>query len=95
MLLCFAVLADSADRIGMAASRFLATAAARGILLCFAAENRKSYCSGCIKVANGALAAIFSILALMVFLLPKVNVLTLNPSTLKCSNPKLFNPKIL
>ena len=59
MLLCFAVLADSADRSGMAASRFLATAAARGILLCFAAENRKSYCSGCIKVANGALAANF------------------------------------
>ena len=27
------------------------------ILLCFAAQRRKSYCSGCVKVANGALAA--------------------------------------
>ena len=29
----------------LAASRFLAAAAARGILLGFAAENRRSYCS--------------------------------------------------
>ena len=29
----------------LAASRFLAAAAARGILLCFVAENRRSYCS--------------------------------------------------
>ena len=50
----------SADRSGMAASRFLAVAAACGILLPFAAESRKSYCSGCMKVANGALAADFS-----------------------------------
>ena len=33
----------SADRSGMAASRFLAAAAACGILLCLAAESHKSY----------------------------------------------------
>jgi hypothetical protein len=48
-----------ADRTGMAAARFLAAAAACVILLGFAAENRKLYCSGCMKVANGALAADF------------------------------------
>ena len=48
-----------ADRNGMAASRFLAAAAARGILLWLASENRKSYCSSCMRVANGALAADF------------------------------------
>ena len=32
----------SADRSGMVASRFLAAAGASGILLCFAAESRKS-----------------------------------------------------
>jgi len=37
-----------------------AAAAASAILLCFAAESRKSYCNGCMKVANGALAAVFS-----------------------------------
>ena len=40
----------------MAASRFLAGAGACVILLCFAAESRKSYGSGSMKVANGALA---------------------------------------
>ena len=50
----------SADRSGMAASRFLAAADACGILLCFAVESHKLYCSGCMKVANGALAADFS-----------------------------------
>ena len=29
------------------------------MLLCFAAEKCKSYCSGCMKVANGVLAANF------------------------------------
>ena len=52
-----------ADRNGMAAAWFLAAAAACGILFCFAAENRKPYCSSCMSVANGALAADFSILA--------------------------------
>ena len=47
----------SADHSGMAASRFLAAAGARVILLlCFAAESRKSHCN----VANGALATDFS-----------------------------------
>ena len=48
-----------ADRRGMAASRVLAAAAAGIMLLCFAAESCKSYCNGCTKVANGALAADF------------------------------------
>ena len=52
----------SADRSGMAA------AAASAILFCFASENCKSHCSGCMKVANGALAADFFILALMICL---------------------------
>ena len=43
-----------ADRSGMAAARFLAAAAACGIPLCLAPENRKSYSSRCMKVANGA-----------------------------------------
>ena len=43
----------SADRIGMAASRLLGAAAACVILLLsFAAEDRKSYWSGCIKAAT-------------------------------------------
>ena len=42
----------------MAASSFLAAAAACIILLCFAAEGRKSQCNGGVKVANGALAVI-------------------------------------
>ena len=41
-----------ADRIGMAASRLLGAAAACGILLSFAAEDRKSYWSGCMKAAT-------------------------------------------
>ena len=48
-----------ADCSGMAASRFLAAAAASVILFCFASESRKSHCNGCMKVANGALAADF------------------------------------
>ena len=43
----------------MAASTFLAAAAASVILLCFASESRESHCNGCMKVANGALAADF------------------------------------
>ena len=55
MVFCNSV---SADRRGMAASRFL-SAAACVILLPFAAEGHKSYYSGCMKAANGALAADF------------------------------------
>ena len=38
----------------------LAAASAHVILLSFAAKSCRSYCSGCMKVANGALAADFS-----------------------------------
>ena len=48
---------DSADRSGMASSSFLAAAAACVILLCFAAEGRKSHYTCGVKVANAALAA--------------------------------------
>ena len=48
----------SADRSGMAVSRFLAAAAASVTLSSFAAETRKSHCHGCIRVAHGALAVI-------------------------------------
>ena len=41
----------SADRIVVAASRLLGAAAACVILLSFAAEDCKSYCSGCIQAA--------------------------------------------
>ena len=41
----------SADHSGIAASRFLAADAASEILLSFAAGCRKSYWSGCMKVA--------------------------------------------
>ena len=58
-----------ADRIGMAASRLLDAAAAYIILLSFAAEDRKSYWSGCIQAAIVMCQQIFSILALVIFLL--------------------------
>ena len=48
-----------ADRSGMVASRFLTAAAVCEIFLSSAAEIHKSYCSDCMKVANGALAADF------------------------------------
>ena len=58
----------SADRIVMAASRLLRAVAAFVILLSFAARSRKSYWSvheGC----DSDLSQIFSILALVIFLL--------------------------
>ena len=55
-VLCYSA---CARRSGIVVSRFLAAAAACVILLGFAAENRKLYCSGCMKVANGALAVFF------------------------------------
>ena len=58
-----------ADRIGMAASRLLDAAPACIILLSFAAEDRKSYWSGCIQAAIVMYQQIFSILALIIFLL--------------------------
>ena len=52
MVFCISI---SADRDGMIVSRFLAATSARGILLCLAAENRKSYCCTYIKITNGTL----------------------------------------
>ena len=57
-----------ADRIGMAASRLLGAAAACVILLSFAAENRKSYWSGCIQAARLICQQIFAILAIQVLI---------------------------
>ena len=59
----------SADRIVMAASRLLPALAAFVILLSFAAGSRKSYWSGCMKAATVICQQIFSILALVIFLL--------------------------
>ena len=53
----------------MAASRLLRAVAALVILLSFAAGLRKSYWSGCMKAATVICQQIFSILALVIFLL--------------------------
>ena len=55
--------------LGVAASRLLAAAAACVILLSFAAEDCKSYWSGCIQAAIVICQQIFPILALTIFLL--------------------------
>ena len=66
IVLCNSV---SADRIGVAAPKLLGAAAACVILLSFAAEDRKSYWSGCIQAAIVICQQIFPILALIIFLL--------------------------
>ena len=66
IVLCNSV---SADRIVIAASRLLGAAAACVILLSFAAEDCKSYWSGCIQAAIIICQQIFAILALAIFLL--------------------------
>ena len=58
-----------ADGSGMAASRLQLAAAACVILLRCAAESRKSHCNGSVRRVNGALAADFFDLALMIFLI--------------------------
>ena len=58
----------SADRIVMAASRLLGTAPACAILLFLSAGSRKSYWSGCMKTATVICQQIFSILAVVIFL---------------------------
>ena len=63
VVLCFAT------HIVMAASRLLHAVAACVILLSFAAGLRKSYWSGCMKAATVICQQIFSILALVIFLL--------------------------
>ena len=59
----------SADRIVVAASRLLGAAAAYVILLSFAAEDRKSYWSGCIQAATVICQQIFAIFTVAIFLL--------------------------
>ena len=66
IVLCNSV---SADCIVMAASRLLHVVAACVILLSFAAGLRKSYWSGCMKAVTLICQQIFSILALVIFLL--------------------------
>ena len=56
IVLCNSV---SADRGGMVVLRLLAAASACVRLFPFAAESCISYCCGCMKVANGALAVHF------------------------------------
>ena len=58
----------SADRIVMAATRFLGAAAVCALPLSFAAGHCKSYQAGCMKVAMVIRQQIFSILSLMIFL---------------------------
>ena len=67
------LLRDAAKRNVMAASRLLV------ILLSFAAEDRKSYWNGCIQAATVICPQIFSILALVIFLL---NIIVKNVSKL-------------
>ena len=62
----------SADRIVMAASRLLRAVAALVILLSFAAGSRKSHWSGCMKAATVICQQIFSVLALVIFLLKNI-----------------------
>ena len=66
---CRFAIRDAAKRIVVAASRLLGAAAACVRLLSFAAEDRKSYWNGCIKAAKVNCQQIFSILALIIFLL--------------------------
>ena len=56
-----------ADRLVMAASRLLGAAAVCVIQSSFAAGDRKSYWSGCIKAATVTFQQIFSVLKLAVF----------------------------
>ena len=60
---------DAAKRMVMAASRLLGAAAACVILSSFAAEDCKSYWSGCIQAATVICQKIVAILALVIFLL--------------------------
>ena len=68
VLLCSAPQSLQGALIVVAASRLLGAAAACVILLSFAAEDRKSYWSGCIKAAKMICQQIFSLLALIIFL---------------------------
>ena len=78
----------SADRIVMAASRLLRAVAAFVILLSFAAGSRKSYWSGCMKAATVICQQIFSILALVIFLL-KILLKSASKSSFFCSGVEI------
>ena len=78
----------SADRIVMAASRLLRAVAAFVILLSFAAGSRKSYWSGCMKAATVICQQIFSILALVIFLL-KIHLKSASKSSFFRSGVKI------
>ena len=78
----------SADRIVMAASRLLRAVAAFVILLSFAARPRKSYWSGCMKAATVIYQQIFSILALVIFLL-KILLKSASKSSFFCSGVEI------
>ena len=80
---CMCLLRDAAHRIVMAASRLLGAADACVILQSFAAGDRKSYWSGCIKAATAICQQIFSILALVIFLV-KVILKTASKSRFFC-----------
>ena len=77
------MLRDAAKRIVVAASRLLGATAACVILLSFAAEDRKSYWNGCIKAAKVNCQRIFSILALVIFLL-KIHLKSASKSSFFC-----------
>ena len=78
----------AADRIVMAASRLLRAVAAFVILLSFAAGSHKSYWSGCMKAATVICQQIFSILALMIFLL-KILLKSASKSSFSCSGVEI------
>ena len=73
-----------ADRIGMAASRLLKAAAACVILVSFAAEDCKSYWSGCIQAAIVICQQIFAILAALVIFLLKILLRSASKSSFFC-----------
>ena len=85
IVLCNSV---SADRIVIAASRLLRAVAAFVILLSFAAGSSKSSWSGCMKAATVICQQIFSILALVIFLL-KILLKSASKSSFFCSGVEI------
>ena len=74
----------------MAASRLLGVAAACVILLSFAAEDCKSYWSGCIQAARVICQQIFAILALAIFLL-KILLKSASKSSFFCCGVEIHS----
>ena len=77
---------DVSKLIVMAASRFLGATSACAILLSLAADHRKSYWNGCMKVAMVICYYFFGSLALVIFLLEN---LIKKPSKSCCRDPVL------